>query len=203
MKSALSASILGAAWALFMACEPFYELTPPTKDYEAAQARGFQCSSGMADLMIFDTHDPAAPKEAGRYAAPAAIRHGASSGDLAYLALADESLEIIDISDKTKPTLLSRLEDARISRIEAAGDLLLCAGNEKALRIIDVADPLYPFVISSLALDDPVCDIAFSSSWTYACTGIGGLAVIDISDPAAPSLAAVLATGGESDSIAI
>lgn len=132
-------------------------------------------------LMIVDLSDPASPREVGRWWMPgmhaaggeqldlppgrtSKLHHALVRGDRAYCGWWDQGLVILDIADKTRPTLVSHLDfgadvsGATHSACPLPGrDLLVvtdecvhddCQGIPKQVRLVDISDERHPAVVS-------------------------------------------------------
>jgi hypothetical protein len=132
-------------------------------------------------LIIADLSDPTDPREVGRWWMPgmhaaggetlslppgrtSKVHHAVTRGDRAYLGWWDQGLVILDISDKSKPTLVSHLDfGADVSGATHTAcplpgrDVLVvtdeCVHNgrdgiPKQVRMVDIADDRNPKVVS-------------------------------------------------------
>lgn len=116
------------------------------------------------------------------------------AGDYAYLS---ERLRvtIVDISDSASPQVVTHwlaTGNERTTHIELSGSSLFCAdGFEErgqwSVTVLDVSDPSNVVRIGSYMPKDDVCDIASVETVMYVLT-LSGLEIVDISDPAEPTL---------------
>jgi hypothetical protein len=159
--------------------------------YVAAQDRG---------LVVIDAADPRAPRllaelrlgPAGSGAMAVLVE-----GDRAYLLSAELGLAIVDVTDPSAPVLLGSLaavgqfgEDQRAG-LALVGQTLLIA-SAGGLSIVDATEPTHPTLLSWFAMPHSlgtVQDIVVAGEWALVtCSGsyVGGLAVLDITDPRQP-----------------
>ena len=72
--------------------------------------------------------------------------------------------------------------------VAAQGDYLYVGGGGK-LYIVNVKDKLNPLVTAAFWIsEDPILDIAVQGNYAYVAEGQSGLSILDISDPAAPTI---------------
>jgi hypothetical protein len=139
---------------------------------------------GLIDqfLVVVDLSDPSQPREVGRWWFPGqntgagetqtwtgrryALHHPLIRGDRAYCGWWDAGLVILDISDRSRPALVSHLDfgsdvsTATHTALPVPGrDILVvtdeqlaqdCKGMQTRVRIVDIADERQPSVIAEL-----------------------------------------------------
>ncbi|HEX8969843.1 MAG TPA: hypothetical protein VF937_18310 [Chloroflexota bacterium] len=147
-------------------------------------------------LIIVDLSDPARPTEVGRWWYPGqntgagetptwtpsqshggapgarryALHHALIRGDRAYCGWWDAGLVILDIADKTKPTLISHLDfgadvsTATHTTLPVPGrDILVvtdeqlatdCQGMQTRVRLVDIADEHQPAVVAEFPVPE-------------------------------------------------
>jgi hypothetical protein len=159
-------------------------------------------------LVAIDVSDPASPREVGRLdlSRPGyfSTLHKVDVDGTAQRAYALMSfwVDAIDISDPSSPRRLGTFEsDTFYPRdVVAVGNRAYLAANEEGLQIIDFADPASPSILGGLAATDPVETFALDGGFAYLSVGPGmghgylvdGLGVMDLSNPAAPTMRGVL-----------
>jgi hypothetical protein len=115
------------------------------------------------------------------------------SGDHLYLASNEKhfeywSLKIVDISEpsEAKPVGWDLFPGA-VTCIFSEGQHLFVAAS--GIQVLDVSDPLLPVEVAYLERPQGTTDIQILKDYAYACGGFrGGLYIIDVSDPARPSV---------------
>jgi hypothetical protein len=154
-------------------------------------------------LHVLDLTDPTAPVEIGRYD-DEYLDVFANSGRYAYIVGSQwdgvSGLVVVDLSDPSNPTAANTMagDIGGSLKIEARGDFVYLAGpGNDAFEIVDVSDPMAAEIIitGSVPIENPsdfvvVGDYAFVSHLSDEY--IGGLYVIDISDPHTPTEVAYL-----------
>ncbi|NOY00324.1 MAG: hypothetical protein GXP30_11400 [Verrucomicrobia bacterium] len=118
-------------------------------------------------------------------------------GDIAYVPGKGGSLAIIDVSDVTKPKLLSSLfgiegmEDAET--VLPMGDILLVGTRD--FLAVDVSDPRNPKIVKRIS-DRPRIDLingmALRGDFVFSANKTGYVGVFDVKNPANPKLWGVL-----------
>jgi len=106
---------------------------------------------------------------------------------LAYCAF-QNGLRILDISQVTKPTLLSELHIGGGFAVALSGNIVLLAAADKGLAVIDASDPKNPSVKSVLDTPGEARDLAVDGTVAYVADNSGGLLAVDFKDPASPKV---------------
>lgn len=122
----------------------------------------------------------------------------APQGDLAWLALGEAGLEVVDRRQPDASARLGHLPlDGKAWGVGSAGTHALVAAGEAGLVIVDTADPANPQQLG--VLDTPGEARAVAVSGTTACVAdaSGGVRVVDVSHPASPRELAGFATPGQ------
>lgn len=119
--------------------------------------------------------------------------------NLAYL-LAEDKLEIVDISNNTNIRLLSTLNlNDSAKKIVKSGNYVYIAHGTYGLRIVDVAKSNSPQLVGTFYTGKAgqVEDVAIQGNYAYvAYNGGGGLNVVNIRNKAKPILEGKYAKGG-------
>ncbi len=147
--------------------------------------------SDGALLEVYDISSPAEPAPLGWL--PVTLSAGLSvAGDTAYIGAGPE-LAAIDVSDPASPVERGRcaLPGATVGYVVAAGDLAYVTAatttTEGKLFVLSVSDPAHMSVVGQVTLPGPPGPIAISGTLTFVVLGLSGIAVVDVSDPAAPT----------------
>ena len=120
----------------------------------------------------------------------------AVNGDLAYLAARTDGVQIVDVSDRTEPVVISSYDMpgegyGNAVRIYYHEDYLYVIpqdGTGTAIVVLNVTYPEYPTFVSAIATgsNNAMYDFAVYENTLYV-TSENGLRVYDISDPSAPT----------------
>lgn len=145
------------------------------RDYLLDQADG---------LQVFE---PGAFRPASRIAAPATSALAAHDGRV--LLATDQGPRILDAQDPAAVREVARLPlPGYQAAVAWSGDGRLAAlGGEAGCALLDLGRPERPALLASLALPDPVVDLALGGSHVYLLSA-GELLVLDIRNPRAPRL---------------
>ncbi len=176
-------------------------------------------AAGTGGLRVVDITNPAEPREVGAYnsfglfvlavkviGSHAYLLGGASGTDQNFL-------QIMDVSDPSKPSAAGRLPFQRAARnLAVAGGYAyvarqecnyLCSGS---LLVIDVSEPTRPRHVGSLATQGGAFDVALMGSNAYVAVGncgegeckgkMGSLQIIDVTSPTTPREVGIFDTPG-------
>jgi hypothetical protein len=115
------------------------------------------------------------------------IRDSKAVGDYIYGACGN-GLIIVSIADPTSPILAGRvLCSGNGYGIDVVDDFAYIA-DMSSLQIIEVSDTAMPRWKSSYPLDDGVNNVVVKGNYTYIAGGSNGLVILDVSNPANPTL---------------
>jgi len=110
-------------------------------------------------------------------------------GELAYLLSQLHGLQVWDVSDKTAPALLGRVEISGFVRdLEVQGDIAYVLNTRDGLLTVDVSDPHAPSILGSLETFSDPQRLAVQGDFVYVADNYSGIRVVDASDPTAPRL---------------
>lgn len=100
---------------------------------------------------------------------------------------------ILDISDPTSPTLLSRVFCGQfVEEIRVVSSRAYVAAGTAGLKIFDISDPTSPILIGTYDPPGPVIGVDSDGSIAYAADPEGGLQIVDVSVPSMPKLITVV-----------
>src|SRR5262245_54998463 len=167
-------------------------------DIAVAGGYAYVTTSG-GNFFVVDVSHPTFPFVAGDLYLGGSLRQVAIAGTYAYIAAYGGDLDIVDITHPSATVELGVYPVQGDVVSVATASHYAYAGAETypaaALHIIDVADPAHPSEVGifsapggpsgSARMDAPV-DIAISGDYAYLATGVTGLRILDISDPAKP-----------------
>ncbi len=154
-----------------------------------------------ARMGVIDLGDPANPRvvgvlpiTGGRWPTDIAV-----SGSIACLAMEDTALQIIDVADPTRPTVIAVVDGLiGIRSVAMAGAHAYASGND--LSVIDLQDPTQPRSVGrypAFALD-----VQVMGQRAYLAIGNQGWLILDVSDPSTPRRTASVPTSSVATSIA-
>lgn len=155
-------------------------------------------------LKVLDLSMASLPQMVGLLMTTTEARGLAVSGDYVYLCTNYNSvgLTVVDVSDKTKPTIKAQLftsSGASAIALNTAGTRAYLGGfftSASKLQIVDVSNPLAPVAQGAVTLPSSPQDVIAQGNYVYCAMGSGGLTIIDVSNPAAPSLVVSSTLGG-------
>jgi len=123
----------------------------------------------------------------------------AAAGNYAY-ATGNGSLYVFDVSNPAQPVQVGVCSSGYAYRIIFDAGLVYI-WTSAGLGIVDVHTPTAPTVLGSYILGN-IYDVRVLGSYAYAANGTIGLAILDVSNPAQPTLAAQVSQGGTAYSVA-
>lgn len=140
-------------------------------------------------LTILDIYDPARPVRLGTAPLWGSAVDIQVVGRLAYVIDSLLNLQLIDISDSSRPSVRARYDNTFKVRVSAGRAYTVGPNNLSGLlRIIDVSNPATPRLLGSYT--DPstsLDDVQVMGTIAYAA-GSGGIVILDVGNPASPSV---------------
>jgi hypothetical protein len=145
-------------------------------------------------LLIFDRNTPTTP--VARIPLTDYIQHIAIADDLAYVALGNSGVHILDISTPTVPKERGRITlQGSTSSVHVQGDYayVTTTGFAGGLRVVDISNSDAPQLLGSISTmelgSSAAVDVDSTSQVAYVATGRGrSLQVINVSDPMSPTI---------------
>jgi hypothetical protein len=166
-----------------------------------AQAQALCVHGGYAyvgfgiQLAVVDISDPRRPQRVGYAVLPNRVLDVAVAGSYAYVATRFDGFHVVDVSDPTQPVVIDiYYPSSHVSSVVIDGSYAYVSNG--ALRVMDLSDPASPVevgVCRSLDLMSLVGKVAaVVDDYAYiiyhgGSSKIGGLRIVDVSDPAAPA----------------
>jgi hypothetical protein len=132
-------------------------------------------------LIILDISDPNTPIWQGLYQPPRDVYNVEIDGNYAYLSTSS-SLDILDISNPTAPTLIGSYSYGWTGNVEIVGNYAYIS-SYYLLEILDISNPAAPTLVSSTVTGSSAGDIEIIGNYAYA-----GTEIFDISNPVTPVL---------------
>ena len=180
----------------------------------AVNAQYAYIADGGGGLRVLNIADPSNIYETGFYntwassVALAAPQSAAKDGKT-FAYVADGDLKVIDVSDPANPLEAAALATpGRATALAVAGNLLYLADGDSGLQVVDISNPNQPLIQFSMALPGFTYGITYEERdgkhLVYLANGeIGGLHIIDVSDPQKPVEVGSLDTGGDMREVAV
>ena len=159
-------------------------------------AGAYACVASTAGVEFFDISDPAPPRIDIRAGLTFCDANAvAAGGDYVYVvdSGADDegcsgALEVVDVSDPTRPRAVARLDTPRgACNVAVSGSHAYVAAGSNGLEVIDVSNPESPTRVGRLEGLE-TCSVAAAGEFAYVTAWDGGLQVVDVSDPSAPAI---------------
>lgn len=162
-------------------------LVAATQCTKVSAGNGAALIATNVGMTYVDIQNPASPVKKGHDASLTMLR-AAMSGQFAYLASANNGLDVMNLGNGTNVTPVQTSSVlAGAAHLARMGHYVLAAQNPN-LTVTDVQDPLNPVQIGQVAAWG---DFALQGSYAYVATG-GGLAVVDLAVPSSPTIVTTL-----------
>ncbi len=163
-------------------------------------------ADGVNGLVVVDIADPSSPSFEGTYNTAGNAYDVAVAGNHAYVADGTNGLVIINITYLSSLTLADTYDTEVLARgVVVSGSYAYVAdGDGGGLVIVNISDPANA---SSSAVYRATAgnayDVAVSGNYAYVAFGRSGLAVVNITNPAAPAFAGKYDMSGYASGVAI
>jgi chitodextrinase len=181
----------------------FYDTAAGAMDVALAGSHAY-VADGEAGLQVIDVSNPAAPVWRGRYNTPGVSLQVAAGGGYAYLADGPSGLQVIDVSNPAAPAKVATYPvNQEVNDVALVGNLVFLAVggyDQGGLEVVNVSNPAAPFRVGSYFQGGYTEALSVAVSGSHAYLGVDqntygpasdmALWVVDVGNPAAPSLVA-------------
>ena len=144
---------------------------------------------GQGGLLAFDISDPTAPTELGHFVGPANRFHRVEKLSATQVAVThrDVGLVIVDASDPTSMSAVSRIDASGWEGLAVSGETIFVTESGVGLVVLDASDPSAPVeVTTATGLAAPWSLSEIVDGWMFAADNTLGIVPIDVTDPTAP-----------------
>src|SRR5207249_4115261 len=149
------------------------------------------------DLAVVDLRVPTAPSILGRITVLGGGLGVKVLGSLAYVSTGSAGLQIVDVSNPSVPRILATRDTPGVAWDVAVANGYAYVADDTSVQVIDVRTPSNPVIVGSLAT--PADVVAVAGSRLYALSYGRDFKIIDVTNPAAPSLLSTSASFGAAD----
>ncbi|WP_421859270.1 Ig-like domain-containing protein [Marinobacter salarius] len=105
-------------------------------------------------------------------------------GDIAYVAAGGAGLQIVDVSDKSAPTIVSSMDTAGVAiDVKVRGEYAYIADGVNGLVVVKISDPTNPVPFFIAPSSDVARDIAIEGDYAYIADDRAGIEIFNIADP--------------------
>ena len=123
-------------------------------------------------------------------------------GNLAYLAVSDGGVRILDISYPSSVSIAGNFNTPSFTVAIAIRDNYAYAGDwSSGLTVLDISDIRFPRIVKTIDEADFVQDLFVQGDYLYVANAFDGILVFDISDPANPLMYGNYNTSGIADGV--
>lgn len=162
-----------------------------------ATASGYAYLGANGKVTTFDLTDPSRPVETSQVSSLVGAFRGMAIRDNLLLAATETDLAILDIKDKARPVLLSRVLKSGpgylnlVVGVAVTERYAYVAHAEAGMAIVDLSNPAAPVLIGNYGANDPCGLAAIAASETHAyLPWCGRLDVVSVADPRNPQVVA-------------
>jgi hypothetical protein len=141
---------------------------------------------GSPNFVVLNVSNPAAPTQAGSFAAPGEAYDLVLDGSTMYLATWSNGVRFIDVSNPTAPNELGFFNTpGRAEGVAVAGGYAYIADTWDGFKIVDVSNFSAPSQVYAYHAGGEAWDVAVNGATAYLGDRNNGFYTIDASDPAA------------------
>lgn len=138
-------------------------------------------------LAVYDITDVSTPIMVGHVPITESTSDGLVYLDgYIYLANDLDGLRVINVQDPYNPYETGFYQTPGFAKCIFISNNIAYLGSEKLISIIDVSDPQNCIDLGTLELENDINNIWVNNSYAYTTDTIGGLSIIDVSDPLHP-----------------
>ena len=118
------------------------------------------------------------------------------NGSYAYVAAGASGLQVVSVSDRTKPTIVGSLAlPGNADDVRLINNLAFVAAGTGGLHAVDVTNPLAPVLLGTFNTGGTAMDVALRGTTAYIANG-SNLVLANVSNPAKMTLISSLAIPG-------
>lgn len=142
-------------------------------------------------LEAVDVSDPTNPTSIGEVMLPGNGRDVVFAGPLAYVAMGDGGMQIIDISTPSALRLLGQVDPGDHAfgiAVDPVRRLAVVADGIEGLQVIDISNASQPVVLSNCEILGESRKVVLQGTLAFVADASAGLSVVDLSNPLSPLL---------------
>jgi len=160
-------------------------------------------TNGNLSVAVMGKVSSFSPVEVSSLSVPGAVAVDVS-GPTAYIAAGTGGLVVVDITDRSKPTVRTTLQGlGTVIAVRALGQYVLLADSTGFLRVVNVQNAAAPALAASLPIDGNPNSIAVRGTVAAVSAGAGGVSFVSIVAPASPSLISQFKTAAAAQGVDI
>ena len=144
-------------------------------------------ANGSAGVLLLDVREPSSPAALAAWKSEGYVRHAVLSGDDVYVAEGRSGVSRLRFCEGGFEHVWRHDTGGQARGISINGQVAAIANGPSGLLMMDIGKEI-PGSLGSLPLEDMARDALFSAdgSRVFVATGDDGIAVADVTDPAAP-----------------
>ena len=110
-------------------------------------------------------------------------------GPFAYVAMGNDGLSIVNLTNPTQPHIASVLDTPGVANdVVVSGTYAYVADGSNGLVVVDVNSPLSPQIVGRRATASNALAVALIGRYAFVADGYAGVTMIDVMTPTAPTL---------------
>ena len=118
---------------------------------------------------------------------PGVVRSITPAGDLLYISVGDQGVQILDITDPAHPAVAGSFTTyGRVTDVAVAGNYAYVTSIFDSFRIFDISDPAAVIQVAEYSPIDIAQGVTVAGDYAYVAAGGDGLVTVDISVPSNP-----------------
>jgi hypothetical protein len=146
-------------------------------------------ANGAAGLAVVDVSNLSAPALVATLDTPGNANDVRVLGTLAFVADGDHGVEIVDVGVPTSPRIVGQVATPGVATDLSVSGNLVYVADESGLRIVDASAPEAPVLLGSVDLPGGrASGVDVSGGYAVVADGQGGVVVVNVTNPAAPSV---------------
>lgn len=163
------------------------------------------CIGRGQTLVVLDLRTPGGARAMGEVALEGSIRKVAMAGQYAYVLAEGAGLQVVSISNPARPAVAATYGDGSTSMRDvwiAGSYAYVAVGSD--LVILDISDPQHPSQAGQYSDQTEIISaVTVAGDYAYLGTIGGWLRVVNVADPANPSLAGTCISDGSTSRITV
>jgi len=125
------------------------------------------------------------------------------SGDTAYVAAGAAGLQVVDVSDRAAPRIVTSVgTDGNANDVKIAGPSAFVAIGTGGLAIFDLSDPRMPTYAGGVDTPGTALDVAVLGDLVAIADASAGVQLVDVTNPAQPVIVGSATTSGTARGVA-
>lgn len=114
--------------------------------------------------------------------------------NLAFIAMDEGGLTIVDVADTAKMRVIGRLNLPGTARtIKLSGDFAYIPANANGLHIVNIANPSAPLLAATFDTPGDALEVSLAGPYAFVADGTNGVVVLNVTNPVNPTFVSRIA----------